>query len=31
MYQDNLDWNTVEVKVISLDNEKGELEWFWGI
>ena len=29
--QDNLDWwKNVEVKVISLDNEKGELEWFWG-
>lgn len=27
--QDNLDWNTVEVNIISLDNEKGELEWYW--
>jgi hypothetical protein len=30
MCQDNMDWNTVEVKIISLDNEKGELEWYWG-
>ncbi|MDO9511999.1 MAG: hypothetical protein Q7J34_09585 [Bacteroidales bacterium] len=28
--QDNMDWNTVEVKIISLDNVKGELEWYWG-
>ena len=28
--QDNLDWNKVEVEVISLDNERGELEWHWG-
>jgi hypothetical protein len=28
--QDNMDWNTVEVKVISLDNEKGDINWFWG-
>lgn len=27
--QDNMDWNTVEVDIISLDNEKGELEWYW--
>ena len=27
--QDNLDWDTVEVNIISLDNEKGELEWYW--
>ena len=30
MCQDNMDWHTVEVKIISLDNEKGELEWYWG-
>lgn len=30
MCQDNMDWNTVEVKIISLNNEKGELEWYWG-
>lgn len=30
MCQDNMDWNTVEVNIISLDNEKGELEWYWG-
>ncbi len=28
--QDNFDWNTVEVKVVSLDKEQGELEWYWG-
>ena len=28
--QDNLEWNTVEVKIILLDNEKGDLEWYWG-
>lgn len=28
--QDNMDWNIVEVKIISLDNENGELEWYWG-
>jgi len=30
MCQDNLDWNTVEVKIISIDQEKGVCEWFWG-
>lgn len=30
MCQDNLDWNTVEVKIISLVSGKGELEWYWG-
>lgn len=30
MCQDNMEWNTVEVRIISLDNEKGELEWYWG-
>lgn len=28
--QDNLDWNLVEVKEISLTADRGELEWFWG-
>lgn len=28
--QDNLDWNKVEVEVVSLDNERGELDWHWG-
>lgn len=30
MCQDNLDWNTVEVKAIALDDDEGELEWYWG-
>jgi len=28
--QDNWPWSLVEVKVISLNNEKGELYWTWG-
>ncbi len=27
--QDNLDWNTVDVKILSIDNQKADLEWFW--
>jgi hypothetical protein len=28
--QDNLSWSLVEVEVITLNNEKGELYWKWG-
>ena len=28
--QDNMDWDLVEVKIISLTTDKGELDWFWG-
>jgi hypothetical protein len=28
--QDNREWDLVEVKVISLTADKGELDWFWG-
>lgn len=28
--QDNLSWDLVEVKIINLNNEKGELSWTWG-
>jgi hypothetical protein len=28
--QDNLSWDLVEVKIINLNNEKGELYWTWG-
>lgn len=28
--QDNDDWSKVEVRVIKLTNNKGELEWTWG-
>jgi hypothetical protein len=28
--QDNLEWDKVEVKVVSLDENKGEVEWYWG-
>jgi hypothetical protein len=28
--QDNMEWNKVEVKIKSLDDKKGELEWYWG-
>jgi hypothetical protein len=28
--QDNYDWNKIEVRVIKLTENKGELEWTWG-
>lgn len=28
--QDNQDWKSVEIKIISLDEDKGELQWIWG-
>ena len=28
--QDNEDWNKVEVRVIKLNENEGELEWIWG-
>ena len=28
--QDNLSWNSVEVEVINLSADTGELEWNWG-
>jgi hypothetical protein len=28
--QDNDDWNKVEVRVINLTDNEGELEWIWG-
>ena len=28
--QDNLDWDLVEVKVIALNGNNGELDWYWG-
>lgn len=28
--QDNMDWNLVEIKIISLTKNKGELYWYWG-
>ena len=28
--QDNNDWNKVEVRVIKLADNEGELEWTWG-
>ena len=28
--QDNLSWDKVEVEIIKLDNNKGELKWNWG-
>lgn len=28
--QDNEDWNKVEIRVIKLSDNVGELEWYWG-
>ncbi|HAL82195.1 MAG TPA: hypothetical protein DCO83_08140 [Mucilaginibacter sp.] len=28
--QDNLSWDNVEVEIIKLSNDKGELKWNWG-
>ena len=28
--QDNLDWESVDVEIITLDKDKGELNWKWG-
>ncbi len=28
--QDNYDWNKVEVRIIKLSDNQGELEWHWG-
>jgi len=28
--QDNNDWNTVEIRTISLSQDRGEFDWYWG-
>jgi hypothetical protein len=28
--QDNLDWDLVEVKIITLNSDNGNLAWYWG-
>ena len=28
--QDNMEWNKVQIKINSLDDKKGEIEWYWG-
>lgn len=28
--QDNFDWDKVEINAISLDDKKGEFNWYWG-
>lgn len=28
--QDNLSWDIVQVEVVELDNDKGEMKWNWG-
>jgi hypothetical protein len=30
MCQDNLSWDKVEVEVIKLSDNKGDLKWYWG-
>ena len=30
MYQDYLDWEMVEVEIVNLSSDKGELNWYWG-